>query len=135
MATKFTVFFEDPFWVGVIEKQEDGKLSVCKITFGAEPKDSEIYEFMLKHYADLRFSKPVAAEEKQRADSPKRRQREAKKLLENVGVGTKSQQALQQQREAAKTERKQQSKEQRDAEKQRLFDIKQQKKKEKRRGH
>ena len=121
--------------MGVIEKQESGKLSVCKITFGAEPKDSEIYEFMLKHYADLRFSRPVETEEKQRADSPKRRQREAKKLLEHAGVGTKSQQALQQQREATKTERKQQSKEQRDAEKQRLFDIKQQKKKEKRRGH
>ena len=37
---KLTVYFDDPFWVGVFEHIEDEKLSVCKITFGAEPKDS-----------------------------------------------------------------------------------------------
>ncbi len=33
-----TVFFEDPFWVGVFERIEDGKLSVCKVTFGTDWK-------------------------------------------------------------------------------------------------
>ena len=37
-----TVFFEEPFWVGIFEKREEGKLSVCKVTFGAEPKDYEV---------------------------------------------------------------------------------------------
>lgn len=37
--TRLTVFFEAPFWVGVFERFEGGTLSVCKITFGAEPKD------------------------------------------------------------------------------------------------
>ena len=37
MEAKLTVYFEDPFWVGVFERVEDGKLSVCKVTFGAEP--------------------------------------------------------------------------------------------------
>ena len=37
MKASLTVFFEDPFWVGVFERIEDGKLSVCKVTFGAEP--------------------------------------------------------------------------------------------------
>mgnify|MGYP002508799592 FL=1 len=45
---KLTVFFEEPFWVGVFERVSDGKLSVCKVTFGAEPKDYELYEFILK---------------------------------------------------------------------------------------
>ena len=36
---KLTVFFEDPFWVGVFERISEGRLSVCKVTFGAEPKD------------------------------------------------------------------------------------------------
>lgn len=35
---KLTVFFEEPFWVGVFERTENGKLSVCKVTFGAERK-------------------------------------------------------------------------------------------------
>ncbi len=36
VSGKLTVFFEDPFWVGVFERVSDGKLSVCKVTFGAE---------------------------------------------------------------------------------------------------
>ena len=35
---KLTVFFEEPFWVGVFERIENGKLSAAKVTFGAEPK-------------------------------------------------------------------------------------------------
>lgn len=30
---KLTVYFEEPFWVGVFERYEGGKLSVCKVTF------------------------------------------------------------------------------------------------------
>lgn len=33
VSGKLTVFFEDPFWVGVFEHIEDGKLSVAKVTF------------------------------------------------------------------------------------------------------
>ena len=71
----------------------------------------------------------------QAADNPKRRQRNARKQLENIGVGTKAQQALQKQREEMKTERQEFSREQRDAEKQRQFELRQQKRKEKHRGH
>ena len=38
------VYFEEPFWVGVFERIEDNRLSVSKMTFGAEPKDHEVYE-------------------------------------------------------------------------------------------
>ena len=34
-----TVFFENPFWVGVYERIDGDRYEVCKITFGAEPKD------------------------------------------------------------------------------------------------
>ena len=30
-----TVFFEGPFWVGVFERVEDGKLSVCRVVLGS----------------------------------------------------------------------------------------------------
>ena len=42
MEGKLTVYFDEPFWVGVFERCDNGKLSVCKITFGAEPKEQEI---------------------------------------------------------------------------------------------
>ena len=135
MKASLKVFFEDPFWVGVFERIEDGKLSVCKVTFGAEPKSYEILEYALQHYYELVFSPAIETEIRQAADNPKRRSRNARKQLENMGIGTKSQQALQRQREEMKKERRQISPEEREAEAQRRFVMKQAKKKEKKRGH
>ena len=44
VSGKLTAYFEETFWVGVFERIEDGKLSVTKVTFGAEPKDYEVQE-------------------------------------------------------------------------------------------
>ena len=62
MRINLTVFFEDPFWVGVFERVDDGKLSVCKVTFGAEPKDHDVWMFVLRHYDELVFSPAVKTE-------------------------------------------------------------------------
>lgn len=133
---ELTVFFEEPFWVGVFERVENGKLSVCKVTFGAEPKDYEIWEFILKNYYNLKFSPAVDIAVKKESKNPKRLQRskETRKQIAQTGIGTKSQQALQLQREKNKLERKKLSKEQKEAEKQRQFELKQQKRKRKLRG-
>ncbi len=131
---KLTVFFEGPFWIGVFERTENGKLSAAKVTFGAEPKDYEVYEFILKHYYDLRFSPAVAADVKEAKQNPKRIQRDIKKSLAKNGIGTKSQQALKLHQEQNRQERKAKSREQKLAEAERLFELRQQKKKEKRRG-
>lgn len=135
MKACLTVFFEGPFWIGVFERIDEGKLSVCKVTFGAEPKDYDVLEFVLRHYNELAFSPAVEVEIRPMADNPKRRLRNAKRQTEQNGIGTKSQQALQLQREEMKTERRQISRAERDAEAQRRFELKQAKKKEKRRGH
>ena len=132
---QLTVFFQEPFWVGVFERTENGRLSACKVTFGAEPKDYDVLDYMMKHFYGLRFSAAVEAEARKKADNPKRRQREAQRQLLNTGISTKSQQALQIQREALKTERRHVTREQREAEAQRRFALKQEKKKQKKRGH
>ena len=131
---KLTVFFEDPFWVGVFERVENDRLSACKITFGAEPRDCEVWAFVLKNYCRLRFSPAVGAAVRSTPVNPKRMQREARKQSLQSGVGTKSQQALQLQREETKLERKIISRTQKEAEKQRRFEKKQHKRKEKHRG-
>ena len=59
MKASLTVFFEEPFWVGVFERIEDGKLSACKVTFGAEPKDYEVWDYILHHYYELVFSPAI----------------------------------------------------------------------------
>ncbi|KAI4443725.1 DUF2992 family protein [Schaedlerella arabinosiphila] len=129
-----TVFFEGPFWVGVFERVEDGKLSVCRVVFGSEPRDYEVWEFVLKNYYSLKFSPAAPVAVRDGKVNPKRRQREARKQTMQAGIGTKSQQALQLQREERKTERRQVGREQKEAEKQRMFELKQQKRKEKHRG-
>lgn len=128
------VFFEEPFWVGIFEKVSNERLSVCKVIFGSEPKEREIYEFVLKNYCRLRFSPYVSAAVKKTRQNPKRIQREIRKCLKNDSIGTKSQQALKLQHEQIKTERKVILREKRKAEKQYQFELKQQKKKEKHKG-
>ncbi len=131
---RLTVFFEEPFWVGVFERISENGLTVCKVTFGAMPKDIEVLEFIRKNYYKLRFSPAVRMEVRKAATNPKRMQREAKRLAQNPGIGTKSQQALQMQREQMKTERKMRSKAEHEAGRQRLYELKQQKRKEKHKG-
>lgn len=135
MGLTLTVYFDDPFWVGVFERMEDGKLSVCKVTFGAEPKDYDVWEFILHHFYELVFSPAVETEIRQTADNPKRRQRNARKQMERSGIGTKSQQALQMQMEQNKQERKVNSREQRLAKAERQYMLRQQKKREKHKGY
>ena len=134
VSGKLTVFFAEPFWVGVFERVSDGKLSVCKVTFGAEPKDYEVYDFVLKNYYRLRFSPAVATDVKEAGRNPKRVQREVQKQVQNTGIGTKSQQALKLQQEQLKIERKIVCREQREAEKERRFELRKIKRKEKHRG-
>lgn len=100
-SVTLTVLFEAPFWVGVVERVEDGRLSACRIVFGAEPKDYEVWEYVLR----------------------------------SAGIGTKSQQALAAAREETKTERRARSRAEQEAEKQRRFDLRQQKRREKHKGH
>lgn len=132
--SRLTVTFEAPFWVGVFERYQDGKLSVSKVTFGAEPKDAEIYEFILKRFSGLQFSPAVAAAIKEPKRNPKKMQREIRKDLGKTGIGTKSQQALKLQHEQNKQERQAKSREQKRAKAELLFALKQQKRKEKHRG-
>ncbi|MCI8440931.1 MAG: YjdF family protein [Provencibacterium sp.] len=134
LSGRLTVFFEEPFWVGVFERAEGGKLFACKVTFGAQPGDNEVYAFILCHYDQLHFSPPVKAPERRMKENPKRIRRQARRLLQAAGSGTKSQQALQRQREEAAVLRKSTSRQRRKAEKQRQFEERQQKRREKHRG-
>ena len=101
------VFFEEPFWIGVVERtSEEG----------------------------LRFSPAVEAVVRVERLNPKRMQREAHRKVQEAGIGTKSQQALKLQHERLKTERKASGRERQEADQLRKFMLKQQKKKEKHRG-
>lgn len=132
---RLVVLFEDPFWIGVFERESEGKLTASKVTFGTEPKDYEVQDCLVRNFYELRFSPPVdSVREVKEHINPKRLQRDAKKQIEAVGIGTKSQQALKLQQEQGKLERMIRSREEREAEKELQFTLKQQKRKEKHRG-
>ncbi len=130
-----TVLFEEPFWIGLLERLDGSKYEVCKVTFGAEPKDYEVYEFILDKWYQLKFSPSLSYKtETAKKINPKRLQRNIKVSLQNMGIGTKAQQALKLQHEQLKTERKIKSKDEREAEKERQYVLRQEKKKAKHRG-
>lgn len=135
IKTSLTILFENPFWIGLYERIDNEKYEVCKITFGAEPKDYEVYDFLLYNWNKLRFSPPVRTDSvEERRINPKRMQREISGQLQDKGIGTKAQQALKLQHEQGKIERKIQSREQKEAEKERQYALRQEKKKAKHRG-
>lgn len=129
-----TICFQEPFWIGIFECISNEKLKVCKVTFGAEPKDCEVYYYILRNHERLKFSPAIISDTKELPKNPKRLQREAKKQTQCIGIGTKSQQALQLQREQMKTEVKKLKREKREAEEKFKFNLKQQKRKQKHRG-
>jgi len=132
---RLQVFFEEPFWIGIFERIDNDKLSVCKITFGAEPKDYEVQAFILENYHKLRFSPSVDSivEERERIN-PKRLQREVMKQIKNVGIGSKSQQALKLQQEQVILEKKAHFREELEEKKEFQYKLKQQKRREKHKG-
>lgn len=136
LTSKLTVFFEDPFWVGLYEREAEGSYKACKITFGTEPKDYEVFSFLTENWGRLQFSPMIeAGPVDDRRINPKRLQREIKKQMQDNGIGTKAQQALKLQQEQGKLMRKSLSREQKEEEKERQFELKQEKRKAKHKGH
>lgn len=139
-SSTLTVLHDGQFWVGICEHTdaEEGRYGACRVVFGAvEPADTEILAFVCTRWASLPFAQ-VEAEGIEAAPShanPKRRQREARRQVERAGVGTKAQQAMSAAYEERKQDRKSDAREARDAEAERKFALKQQKRKAKHRGH
>ena len=112
-----TVCCEPPFGGGVFERLERGARSTSRATFGAEPKDCEVWDFVLKHDCQLKFSPSVAVAIWTEAVNPKRERRMLRKQTASGRIGTKSQQALQLQRDASKQEQKMFTQEQQETKK------------------
>ena len=95
----------------------------------------DLDDFLLYNWNILRFSPPVRTDNvEERRINPKRMQREISGQLQDKGIGTKAQQALKLQHEQGKIERKIQNREQKEAEKERQYALRQEKKKAKHRG-
>ena len=137
MGTRFTVFFEDPFWVGVFERREDGLLSAAKIIFGSEPYDQDIFQLICdtQWWNSFGALMPDDGRSEIKETSYKRRQRLISRELQHSGVGTKAMQAMKLTLEQGKESRKEARIIRREEEKEARFESRQLKKREKKRGH
>ncbi|WP_240155987.1 YjdF family protein [Bacillus sp. Ab-1751] len=95
---KLTIYFDGQFWIGIVEMYENNKLKVCKHTFGSEPKDSEILDFIFHDMIPLLQGtsgvKNAIDKRKNKAISPKRLIRLAAKEMKSQGVSNKSYEVL-----------------------------------------
>ena len=134
---QFTVYFESPFWIGVLEEEHEGVLYAARHVFGPEPSNETVYQFILHNLNDLRAcmtSGVPVDESRRRRKNPKRMQREIRREMERVGTSTKAHEAMRQQIEHNKRASRTQSKTEHEAERKRKHEIKAQKARKKHRG-
>lgn len=135
VSSTLTVYHDGQFWVGMAEYVEDGRYGVVRIVFGAEPSDEEILQFVVGKWEKLSFFGDDPVETSKPAKNPKRRAREAAKVLKRPAVSTKAQQAFAAQRKAMKRESAQARSQRRADEAETRFEQRKLKRKQKHRGH
>ncbi len=140
IAVKATIFYERQFWVGVFERtdKEEG-YAVARHIFGNEPADAEVYDFVLHHYQELKFGEQKEFTLQIQRMNPKRVQREVRremeKLKEPPRLSTVAQDYMRQEIEKNKKEKQAFTSALKQARKDEQFELKQQKRKEKHKGH
>lgn len=134
--SKLTVRFEDPFWVGIIEVEDEGGYRIARHVFGAEPTTPEVLRFVCDKWRELRFTDGIRIQvEQAKRVNPKRLRRMIEKeIRSSARRGTKAQQALAEQREAAKGESEALSRARREERRRERFAKKTEKRKQKHRG-
>ena len=106
----FTLYFDGRFWVGLATRESGGVVEVARVVFGPVPSDHELLDWAREHFHALDY-KPVDEEaarllRSRPCGNPKRRQRDARKSLEDSTGRTRAQEAWQAAFEAEKGERK-----------------------------
>jgi hypothetical protein len=136
---KATIYFERCYWVGSFERTDKQGYAIARHIFGAEPADAEVHAFILSHYAELKFGASKEVTIQIQRMNPKRVQREVRremqKMQESAKPSTLAQDYMREEMEKKKLQKKEISSAQKQARKEEQFALKQEKRKEKHRGH
>jgi len=121
-----TVFYDGQFWIALIEKTDElGILSVGKYTFGAEPSNTDLLAFMNDIYSLVpvfRSEAHVRVKVRKSPEEQARSTRKAKDMYKDL-------------QSAYLNERKAVSKIRKEKEESAKFALRQEKKRDKHRGH
>jgi hypothetical protein len=135
VTSTFTIFFEDPFWVGVLEENYDDKNYMGKHIFGAEPSNSELVQFYLYEFDKIKKIKISESKIEARKINFKKSLNKSKKMQNKTGAGTKSQNLFQKAFEEIMNIKKKVNKAEERQDKEKKYIKRQEKKLEKRKGH
>jgi len=89
----FTVYFEDPFWVGLLEEYYNENHYVGRHVFGAEPSNARLLYFYLYQLPHIKKVKAEGGVADKKEIGYKRSIREAKKAQHAVGGISKAKEA------------------------------------------
>ncbi len=138
-TVKATVLLENSFWVGIFERTDKAGYAVARKVFGGEPSDAELYEFVLTHFNELKFTKPEQFKLVIKRKNHKRMQRDVRREMEkaksDLPSTTHAQEVLRLDLEKNKKLKKITSKSEKEARLEEKFLQKQAKRKKKHRGH
>lgn len=139
VTIKATIFFDKRFWVGTFERTDKVGYAVARHIFGAEPADLEVHEFVLHHFNELKFGDAKEVTIQIQRMNPKRVQREVRRemarIKETTRPSTLAQDYMREELEKKKKEKRAVSSAEKQARKDEQFFLKQEKRKEKHRGH
>lgn len=135
---KASIYYERGLWVGMFERLDRAGYAIARHIFGKEPLDPEVYAFVLHHFQDLQFGSAKDIQVEITRVNPKRAQREAKKEMERLKQSSKpstlAQDALREELEKHKKEKRRDTSLERQQRREDQFSLKQEKRKQKRRG-
>ena len=126
ISITLTVFYEEPYWVGLVERTTDSLVEIGKATFGAEPSNAELTDFVLRKLDTVRLHAMSGALRLPRLAKPGKDQSSRTQRSLDIYKGELTQRA----RERKAASRKQAQEEQ--AEK---YVLMREKKKKKKQGH
>lgn len=136
-----TILFDPPFWIALFEYSEENTYSVAREVIGtSEPSQADIFLFFERlSYKNLHFTKPVdeVSYNPYKISFKKMQKRIRKSVEENSYryVYSKAHEELKKQQEKNSVEKKVISKKDREEKNRYKYGLKQEKKKQKHRGH
>ena len=135
VTSVFTVFFEDPLWVGVLEVNYNGINYMGKHIFGAEPSNSELLLFYICEFDKIDKIKVSEVEIETKKMGFKKSLNKSKKTQAKIGIGTRSQNLFQKAFEEIMEIKKKEYIIEANVDKEKKYRKKQEKKLEKKKGH
>lgn len=137
-----TLYFDGHFWCLLFESDDGTNHCAAQEVLGAEPGGAEFYEWILRNGNALIGRAAAGARNVSDVDrstarrmNPKRAARAASRQLRRTRTSTLSQEILSRQQEAGKKERSERTRQERDEHREYVRRCKEEKARQRRRGH